>query len=133
MGRKRHKPTETTREIVNVMLSHGLTQVDVAKVLRLDPKTLRRHYSDEIETASIIAMSEVAKTAYKMAISGQYPAMTMFLLKTRLGWRETSAIAHTGKDDGPIEVNLDYRADLISRFDAIAQRRAETDVPVEPD
>ena len=59
-------------------------------------------------TGSVKANSSVAQSLYKMATSGKCPASTMFWLKCRAGWRETSVIEHTGRNGGPLEmVHLD--------------------------
>lgn len=68
----------------------GMTQGNIAKVLGISEKTLRAHYAEHLEWGAELALARVAQTAYNMAISGDYPAMTMFYLKTRGGWRETA-------------------------------------------
>ena len=74
------------------MLAYGIKQEDIATVLGIDAKTFRKHYATEIATAHVRANSRVAETAYQMATSGRHPAVTMFWLKTRLGWREVERI-----------------------------------------
>ena len=92
MARPTYEPTEASRKTATSMLAYGIKQEDIAIVLDIDPKTFRKHYGDEIAKAHVQANSRVAETAYQMATSGRHPAMTMFWLKTRLGWREVERI-----------------------------------------
>ena len=92
MARPTYEPTEASRKTATSMLAYGIKQEDIATVLDIDPKTFRKHYGDEIAKAHVQANSRVAETAYQMATSGRHPAMTMFWLKTRLGWREVERI-----------------------------------------
>lgn len=92
MARPTYKPTEESRKTATSMLAYGIKQEDIASVLDIDAKTFRKHYGDEIAKAHVRANSRVAETAYQMATSGRHPAMTMFWLKTRLGWREVERI-----------------------------------------
>lgn len=104
MANPAHKPTKETRQKVRDLLMAGLTQERVAKHIGVSVPTLEKYYSREIETASETAVAAVAKTAYDMAISGESPAMTMFYLKTRGGWRETDRHEITGANGGPIDL-----------------------------
>src|SRR5947207_9488960 len=47
----------------------------------LRPKTLRKHFSEELSKGLAEATAAVARTAYEMALSGRYPAMLLFWLK----------------------------------------------------
>jgi hypothetical protein len=42
-----------------------------------------------------------------MATSGTYPAATMFWLKCRAGWKETTVLQHSGPNGGPIQISND--------------------------
>jgi hypothetical protein len=66
--------------------------LDIARVLGIDPKTLRKHYRDELDTGSIKANSRMAENLYKKAMGDgpQSVTATIFWLKTRARWKETS-------------------------------------------
>ena len=104
------------------MSAYGIPQEDIAATLDIDPKTLRKHYSTEIATAHVRANSKVAETAYKMATSGEYPAMTIFWLKTRLHWRETDRLEITDPEGKPLGSGA--VATLMDRLESIAGRKA---------
>ena len=45
------------------------------------PKTLRKHFRQELSSGMAEANAVVARVAYEMALSGRYPAMTIFWTK----------------------------------------------------
>jgi len=83
-----HVPTEKTRKTVKKLCRVGYPQEDVAKVLKIAPKTLRKYYEDEIELSSLIATGKVANVLYKLCMEGNLSAVT-FWMKTRGKWRES--------------------------------------------
>lgn len=104
MGRPAFKPTDAQRRQVKAMCAYGIPQEDIARVLAVDPKTLRKHFPDELATGSTEANAKVAESLYKKATGDGASAVTaaIFWLKTRAGWKETSIHQMTGADGGPI-------------------------------
>jgi len=82
----------------------GIPQDDIAAALGIAPDTLRKHYRDELDHGMTNANARVVRTAFEQATSGDSPAMTMFWLKTRMGWKETQTVEHTGEDGGPVRI-----------------------------
>ena len=103
MGRPAHKPEPVTRRQVEAMAAYGIPEVDIATVIGIDPKTLRKHYREELDTGSIKANSRIAESLYKKAMGDGAQSVTacIFWLKTRAQWKETIVQEHTG-DVGPI-------------------------------
>ena len=64
---------------------------DIARVLAIDPKTLRRHYREELDTGQIKATAKVAEFLFRKATTEGPQCVTaaIFWMKTRGGWRET--------------------------------------------
>jgi hypothetical protein len=91
MGRRSHKPDPTSRRQVEAMAGYGIPEVDIACVLDLDPKTLRKHYRSELDKGHIKATTKVAENLYRKATGEGREAVTaaIFWLKTRAGWKET--------------------------------------------
>lgn len=52
MGRPAHKPDPMSRRQVEAMAAYGVPEADIARVLGIDPKTVRKHYRDELDTGS---------------------------------------------------------------------------------
>ena len=102
-GRPPHRPTAYWRGQVDAYASCGTPHADIAAVIDIDAKTLRKHYAGELDVAAIKANAAVGRTAFLMATGGPrrlwrqaVPSMTIFWLKTRMGWKETAQVQHTG-------------------------------------
>ena len=103
MGRRAHRPETAGRRQVEAMAAYGVPEIDIARVIGIDPKTLRKHYRDELDTGSIKANSRIAESLYKKAMGDGPQSVTacIFWLKTRAQWKETMVQEHKG-DAGPI-------------------------------
>lgn len=102
----RFQPSEDQRRTAEAMTAYGIPQTDIARVIGIDPKTLRKHFREELDTGAVKANAAVAKTAFEMALSGEKPTMTMFWLRHRAGWKESQVHEHAGKDGEPIELRV---------------------------
>ena len=84
------------------MAGYGVPERDIARVLAVDPKTLRRHYRDELDTGHIKANSKIAESLYRKALGDGAQSVTaaIFWLKTRAHWKETvvSEVTHDPSD-----------------------------------
>lgn len=88
MARKAFQPTEGQRQLVKVMSAYGIRQEDIATEVGLrSPKTLRKHFREDLDHGRIGANIKVAKTLYAMATSGRQVLATMHWLNLRAGWR----------------------------------------------
>lgn len=92
-----HKPTKTTRDTVMMHAMVGTPQDDIARVLNIDPKTLRLHYRDELDLAAAKANATIGGALFNKAKSGDTAAM-IFWMKTRARWSERSEFDHTSSD-----------------------------------
>ncbi len=91
MGRRSHRPDAFHRRQVEAMAGYGVPELDIARVVGIDAKTLRKHYRDELDTGQIKATAKVAEFLFRKATTDGSQAVTaaIFWLKTRGGWRET--------------------------------------------
>ena len=91
MARKAHKPDAVSRRQVEAMAGYGVPELDIARVVGIDPKSLRKHYRGELDTGHIKATAKVAEFLFRKATTDGSQAVTaaIFWLKTRGGWRET--------------------------------------------
>ncbi len=106
-GRPPHQPNDITIAEVKALSSLGLTQAMVADYIGISIKTLRKHYRDVIAKAKVGRLRQVAETAYDMAVSGSFPAMTMFYLKTQGHWRETDKVEEPVSDETVTKVEIE--------------------------
>ena len=90
-----HKPTDKDRQNVETMSAVGIPQDDIAAFLEIDPKTLRKHYRQELDTAAVKANSAIGGALYKKAMAGDTTAM-IWWTKTRMGWSEKVLNEHSG-------------------------------------
>ena len=88
--RKAQQPTPEQRKQVEAMAGYGIPETDIARVLDIDPKTLRRHYRDELDVGHVKANAKVADNLFKIATGTGREAVTaaIFWLKVRAGWSE---------------------------------------------
>lgn len=79
---------------LETMAGLGIPTHHMAAILGIGPATLDRVIKRDKRVAEAIARgaaqasADVRATAYKMATSGKWPAMTIFWLKVRERWRE---------------------------------------------
>lgn len=88
MGRRAHKPDPGLRRQVETMAAYGIPEIDIARVIAIDPKTLRKHYRDELDLGETKANAQIAGYLFNSAKNGNVTAQ-IFWLKTRAKWRET--------------------------------------------
>lgn len=110
---EQHKPTDKNRAEVAALYSFGIPQDDIAAYLGVDSKTLRKYYRDELDVSVTKANAAVGRFLYQSATGNTLKdgashsdcvRAAMFWAKTRMGWRETQEIEHSGKNGGPMEV-----------------------------
>jgi len=90
MGRRAHKPDQFHRRQVEAMAAFGVPELNIARVVGIDAKTLRKHYREELDTGQTKATAKVAESLFRKATSDGHQSVTaaIFWLKTRGGWRE---------------------------------------------
>jgi hypothetical protein len=96
MSRRAHQPDPAVRRQVEAMAAYGIPEADISMVVGIDPKTLRKHYRDELDFGQTKANAQVAGFLFNSARNGNVTAQ-IFWLKTRARWKETpSEHQHTG-------------------------------------
>lgn len=102
-----HVPTDLTRRFVETCIIGGIPESDICSVIEITPWELEKCYPEELSKARARANAKVAQVAFQMATSGKDKTMTIFWLKSRLGW----------SDSGPQKTERQKRAELISEID----------------
>jgi hypothetical protein len=117
MGRPSHKPDPALRRQVEAMAGYGVAEADIARVIEIDAKTLRKHYRNELDLGHVKANAKVAENLFRKATGDGPQSVTaaIFWLKTRARWKETSAIEHSGHDGDPI-LDITPNRDLARRI-----------------
>lgn len=93
-----HSPTDETREKVKSYAAVGITQADIATVLDIDEKTLRKYYREELDTAAVKANATIGGALFNKAKGGDTAAM-IWWTKTRMRWSEKTEVEHSGNLD----------------------------------
>jgi hypothetical protein len=111
MSRPKLVPTKEQRLTVKTLAAYGLKQEGIARMVGLrSPKTLRKHFREELTLGEIEAVAQVAQTHYQMAKSGKHPASTIHFLNTRARWLDRESL-ETGPAATPdFVVALDKKA-----------------------
>lgn len=89
-GRPAYTPTEKDRATVKTMSAFGIPDYEIARVLSVDPKTLRKHFWTELEVGHVEANAKVAASLFKKATGDGNQAVqaAIFWLRARAGWRD---------------------------------------------
>ena len=108
-GQAPHTPTEDQRKRVSEMVAFGISQMQIAGVMGMDEKTLRKYYREELNTGSALANEKVAKNLFAQAMKDDFRATpaAMFWAKTRMGWREKVDLNISGS----LGINFDQMTD----------------------
>lgn len=94
---------------VEALSGFGIPPADIAIVLGMDVDELTRDYKAELQGGSIKANARVAESLFRKATGEGREAVTasIFWLKTRARWKETSVHEHSGTRQ-PVTFNVVY-------------------------
>lgn len=106
MAREPHKPTPETLAQVEALSGYGVRHDEIALYLDIDPKTLRKHYREQLDKGTVKANVGVARSLHRQATEGNVTA-AIFWLKSRAGWREKTELELTGEGGGPVKHSVE--------------------------
>lgn len=104
MARPAHAPDPTQRRQVEALAGYRIPEPEIAGLVGIDPKTLRKHYRSELDHGHTKANARVAENLFKKATGEGREAViaAIFWLKARAGWREVQRHEHAGVPHQPI-------------------------------
>jgi AraC-like DNA-binding protein len=128
-----YTPSAGDRALVENASAFGLTQLQIATQLKMDEKTLRKHFREELDSGKF-KIDMVAGGAIVASIKSNDERVRLDAAKyytaRRMGWKETTTQEMVGKDNGPIETkDVTARELLASRIAGIATRIEEIGIP----
>jgi hypothetical protein len=85
-----HVPTEAYRHTVQVLRANGVNQEAIARILRLDFRTLHKHYSQELKHGQENLIAALGVVIVNAGLAGNWRAALAFL--SRFGgpaWKNT--------------------------------------------
>jgi hypothetical protein len=91
-GRPPHVATKETQDMVESLSGFGIPQDEIARLIGIDPKTLRLHYAEQVELGGIKATAKVAQNLFAMACKPTREGLqaAIFWLRVRAHWSEYS-------------------------------------------
>jgi hypothetical protein len=113
-------PTDAQRALVESASAFGITQAEIADQLKIDEKTLRKHFRDELSGGKFKVDMTAGKTLVEL-MKSRDERVRLEATKyytARRGWKETNVNEQVGKDGGRIETK-DVSAIDIIRVSAI--------------
>jgi hypothetical protein len=108
MARPPHQPDPAQRRQVEALAGYGIPEPEIAGLVGISPKTLRKHYRQELDFGHTKANARVAENLFRKATGEGREAVTaaIFWLKTRARWKEVSVHEHAGVPGEPIGIDL---------------------------
>lgn len=104
---RRHKPTDDDRKQVEILSGLGIPQEQISLLIQggIDDKTLRKYYAAELLSGVAKANSQVSRSLYQKAVGGDTGAQ-IWWTKTRMGWKDTSRMEHTGPGGDALKIMI---------------------------
>jgi hypothetical protein len=134
MGRPAHAPDDVSRRQVEALAGYGVPEAEIAGLVGVDAKTLRKHYRHELDHGHTKANAKVAENLYHMALGEGREAVTaaIFWLKARARWKETSINEHAGVPDNPVRISVIERRFVHARTrDTVATTARVIEAPAD--
>jgi len=102
-GRPAHEPNEVTRQTVLMHMALGTTITDIAKLLGITTRTLKKYYREELNFGKAKANASVAGKLFNKALNGDTTA-AIFWMKASAGWSDKQQVEFSS-EDGTTPVN----------------------------
>ena len=96
-----HTPTDETKKLVESTSGLGLPQEQIAILVGIDDKTLRKYYRTELDTGKAKANGQIAKTLFSKAVAGDTTSL-IWWTKSQMRWSETVRQELTGENGAPL-------------------------------
>jgi hypothetical protein len=135
MARPRHEPDSLERRQVEALAGYGVPEPEIAAMIGVDAKTLRKHYRHELDHGHARANAKVAENLFRKATGEGREAVTaaIFWLKARARWKEVSIHEHGGVAGEPIEITCTIGGPVPEpRHDLDDDRDASRPIPGAP-
>jgi hypothetical protein len=121
-------PTEEQRELVAVLAGAGIPHLTICRFITwpataghdagkpIVMMTLRKCFRYELNEGMAHSNAKIVKTAHEMIVKDKNPALTIFWLKTRMGWKEPAQEVNLSMSYGQlVEQAVKQAAGLIAQ------------------
>ena len=127
--RRGQQPKEVTQQMrtqVQSMTGYGIPQLDIARLMQMDVKTLRKHFREELETGMTRANMLMAEALWKNGVRHNNVQAQIWWTKARMGWKDQSQLDVKG--DHTLQVDFRW-ADAPPTIEAQPVSHETTDDP----
>ena len=107
MSRKSHKPSQESRRLVETTSGIGLPHEQIAILVGIDDKTLRKYYREELDKGKAKAHLKIAQTLFNKATGGDTTSL-IWWTKTQMNWSETVKQEISGADGVPLGIQVSF-------------------------
>lgn len=93
--RRGHPTKEVTQQMrtqVQSMTGYGIPQLDIARLMQMDVKTLRKHFREELDTGMTRANMLMAEALWKNGVRHNNVQAQIWWTKARMGWKDQSQL-----------------------------------------
>ena len=97
-----HKPTPEMQKLVESTSGLGLPHEQIAILVGIDDKTLRKYYRNELDMGKAKANGQIAKTLFQKATAGDTTSL-IWWTKAQMRWSETVKQEVTGSNGEPLQ------------------------------
>jgi hypothetical protein len=111
-GRPEHEVTSRSRAQVQVMHAHGIPHRIIAKVIGCAPKTLRKHYREDLRDASLQVEASMGAVIVAAARNGAWGAAKYWLMTNSKDprWRTPEPHSLSGDPNAPpVQISAEAR------------------------
>src|ERR1019366_1365625 len=102
-----YTPSAEQRALVENASAFGLTQPQIAAQLKMDEKTLRKHFREELDSGKF-KIDMVAGGAIVAGMKSNDERVRLDAAKyytaRRMGWKETTTQEMVGEGGGPVQI-----------------------------
>jgi DNA-binding CsgD family transcriptional regulator len=79
VGRPKFKPTRHQRREVEILAGAHVSQEDIARRLKIDAKTLREHFREELDNGAVKRRTDIIIAQYERAVKTSSTDATKYL------------------------------------------------------
>lgn len=100
MARPDHKPTVASRRRVEIAAGAGMPHEGIAQALKIDAKTLRKHYAVELASGANVKRMQVLESLFAQARKGSTSAARAYL--AHVPKFDVLPVAGSGAEGAPV-------------------------------
>ena len=105
---REHIVTDEHKKLVESTSGLGLPHEQIAILVGIDDKTLRKYYRNELDLGKAKANGQIAKTLFSKAIAGDTTSL-IWWTKAQMRWSETMKQELSGADGEPLQgINVTF-------------------------